>query len=83
MSVPPVLLQQIVYGQELPPQWWSLFHSEALDQLIRSALQQNPTLAAAQSALRQAQENFKAESGAPGLPERQRSARSNSGKSAS
>jgi len=57
------IAQHIVYGKELPAQWWTLFHSEALDQLIRSALQQNPTFAAAQATLRQAKESFNAESG--------------------
>jgi NodT family efflux transporter outer membrane factor (OMF) lipoprotein len=56
--------QHVVYGGELPAQWWTLFHSEALDQLIRTALKQNPTLASAQAALRQAGEIFNAESGA-------------------
>ena len=55
--------QHVVYGQELPAQWWSLFHSETLDQLIRSAFQQNPTFAAAQASLRQARENLNAETG--------------------
>ena len=57
------IAQHIVYGKELPAQWWTLFHSEALDQLIRSALQQNPTYASAQAALRQAKENYSAGSG--------------------
>ena len=57
------IAQHIVYGQELPAQWWSLFHSEALDQLIRGALQQNPTFASARASLRQAKEIFNAETG--------------------
>ena len=60
--------QFIVYGKELPAQWWTLFHSEALDQLIRSALQQNPTFSAAQATLRQAKESFNAESGSRTFP---------------
>ena len=55
--------QHIKYGQDLPAQWWTLFHSEALDQLIRSALKQNPTYAMAEASLRQAKENFTAETG--------------------
>ncbi len=58
------IAQHIVYGSELPAQWWLLFHSDALDQLIRSALKQNPTFASAQASLRQARENYTAESGA-------------------
>jgi NodT family efflux transporter outer membrane factor (OMF) lipoprotein len=49
--------------QDIPAQWWSLFHSIALDQMIQSALQQSPTMASAQAALRQAQESFNAQSG--------------------
>jgi len=50
-------------GQDIPALWWEVFHSEALDQLIRSALAQSPTLASAQAALRQAQESYRADSG--------------------
>jgi outer membrane protein TolC len=50
-------------GAEVPGQWWSLFHSAQLDQLIDEALKANPNLAAAQAALREAQENVSAEQG--------------------
>jgi NodT family efflux transporter outer membrane factor (OMF) lipoprotein len=55
--------QQFAFGQEIPAQWWTLFRSPALDQLIRSALEQNPNMAAAEAVLRQAQENYKAQAG--------------------
>jgi len=55
--------QRFAFGQDIPAQWWSLFHSAALDQMIRGALQQSPNMAAAQAALRQAQENFNVQSG--------------------
>jgi NodT family efflux transporter outer membrane factor (OMF) lipoprotein len=55
--------QRFAFGLDIPAQWWSLFHSAALDQMIRGALQQSPNMAAAQAALRQAQENFNAQSG--------------------
>ncbi|MHB8535653.1 MAG: efflux transporter outer membrane subunit [Sulfuricaulis sp.] len=55
--------QRFAVGQEIPAQWWTLFHSEALDRLIRQALVDSPTLAAAQATLRQAQENLRAEAG--------------------
>ncbi|MHB8622639.1 MAG: efflux transporter outer membrane subunit [Sulfuricaulis sp.] len=55
--------QRFVPGQEIPAQWWMLFHSEALDRLIREALADSPSLAAAQATLRQAQENLRAETG--------------------
>jgi NodT family efflux transporter outer membrane factor (OMF) lipoprotein len=60
--------QHTVYGQALPAQWWTLFHSEQLNQLIQSALQQNPSLNAAEASLRQAKENYNAESGSLKYP---------------
>jgi len=50
--------QQIVAAQDIPAQWWELFHSESLNALIRSSLKNNPDLEAAQAALRIAQENL-------------------------
>ena len=61
-------VQHTNYGQALPAQWWTLFHSAQLDQLIRSALEQNPSLSAAEASLRQAQENYNAESGSLKYP---------------
>jgi NodT family efflux transporter outer membrane factor (OMF) lipoprotein len=55
--------QRFAAGQAIPAQWWTLFRSEALDGLIRQALADSPTLAAAQATLRQAQENLRAEVG--------------------
>jgi NodT family efflux transporter outer membrane factor (OMF) lipoprotein len=52
--------QTFVPEADLPAQWWTLFHSEPLDALVRSALADSPTLAAAQAALRVAQENLAA-----------------------
>ncbi len=60
--------QRLTMGEDIPAQWWALFHSEPLDQLIRSALTQSPTLAAAQATLRQAQANYEADSGRKLLP---------------
>jgi len=55
--------QRFAVAQEIPAQWWTLFHSDALDRLIRQALADSPSLAAAQATLRQAQENLRAEIG--------------------
>ncbi|NGZ86320.1 efflux transporter outer membrane subunit [Duganella sp. SAP-35] len=55
--------QRFAWGEEIPAQWWSVFRSPPLDQLIRAALAQNPTMAAADAALRQAQENYNAQAG--------------------
>jgi NodT family efflux transporter outer membrane factor (OMF) lipoprotein len=56
--------QRFVQGLDIPGQWWTLFHSEALNALIEQALKNNPTLPAAEAALRQAWENFYAGQGA-------------------
>ncbi|MBV8247788.1 MAG: efflux transporter outer membrane subunit [Comamonas sp.] len=60
--------QRLLTGQDIPAQWWSLFHSDALDQLIRAALAQSPNLTAARAALRQAQETLNAQTGALKYP---------------
>jgi NodT family efflux transporter outer membrane factor (OMF) lipoprotein len=56
--------QRFVQGLDIPGQWWTLFHSEALNALIEQALKDNPTLPAAEAALRQAWENVYAAQGA-------------------
>jgi NodT family efflux transporter outer membrane factor (OMF) lipoprotein len=56
--------QRFVQGLDIPGQWWTLFHSEALNTLINEALKNNPTLPAAEAALRQAWENVYAAQGA-------------------
>ncbi len=60
--------QRFVFGKEIPDQWWTLFHSEALDRLIRRALEKSPTLASARAALRQAKENLAAQTGVTLFP---------------
>lgn len=55
--------QRFAFGRDIPAQWWKLFHSEDLDTLIRQALADSPTLAAARAALRQAQESLTAQRG--------------------
>src|SRR5665213_2203222 len=56
--------QHFVHGLDLPGQWWTLFHSKALNSLIDNALVANPDLQAAQAALRVAKENVRAQQGA-------------------
>jgi NodT family efflux transporter outer membrane factor (OMF) lipoprotein len=56
--------QRFISGQDIPGQWWELFHSKALDDLIQRSLQANPTLKAAQAALAVARENVLAQKGA-------------------
>jgi len=55
--------QRFIEDKDIPGQWWALFHSEPLNQLITEALKSNPTLDAAQASLRQAQENAAAQAG--------------------
>jgi NodT family efflux transporter outer membrane factor (OMF) lipoprotein len=55
--------QHFVQGLDIPGQWWTLFHSPALNALVEQAIAANPTLPAAQAALRQAWENVYAEQG--------------------
>ncbi|HTY50292.1 MAG TPA: efflux transporter outer membrane subunit [Steroidobacteraceae bacterium] len=55
--------QRFVPAVDIPAEWWSLFHSEALDHLIEEALRNNPDFAAAQAALRQANEKVYAARG--------------------
>ena len=49
---------------DIPGQWWTLFHSKPLNDLIEQALKANPDLEAAQAALRGAWENVYAQQGA-------------------
>jgi NodT family efflux transporter outer membrane factor (OMF) lipoprotein len=56
--------QRFVHDLDIPADWWTLFRSEALNQLIEEALRSNPDLKAAQAALRQANEKVYAARGA-------------------
>src|SRR5579863_10306897 len=60
--------QRFAPGQDIPAEWWTLFHCEPLDTLIRQALANSPNITSAQAALRQARENFKAQAGGTLLP---------------
>jgi NodT family efflux transporter outer membrane factor (OMF) lipoprotein len=50
-------------GQDIAADWWHLFKSESLNLLVEQALANNPTLPAAQAALRVAHENTAAQRG--------------------
>ena len=60
--------QTLVSGKDIPAEWWKLFQSPALDELVRLALEQSPTLAQARAKLTQAQENFSASRGGTQIP---------------
>jgi NodT family efflux transporter outer membrane factor (OMF) lipoprotein len=53
--------QRFEVGAKISAEWWTLFGSPELDELMRTALGGHPTLAAAQAALRQAEENLNAQ----------------------
>jgi NodT family efflux transporter outer membrane factor (OMF) lipoprotein len=57
-------VQRFVPGEDIPGQWWTLFQSPQLNELIQRAFTHNPTLTAAQAALREANENLAAQRGA-------------------
>lgn len=70
--------QRFEIGRDVPYAWWTRFGSPKLDALVARALRNNPDLAAAQAALRQAQEltaaqrgSFYPNVGAQFVPQRQ------------
>jgi len=64
VSPPGAMGTQLESGADIPAQWWEVFHSAALDDLVAQALKNNPTIDAANAALRAAREQVKAEQGA-------------------
>jgi NodT family efflux transporter outer membrane factor (OMF) lipoprotein len=60
--------QRLILGQDIPERWWSLFRCEALDDMIRVALKESPTIASAEASLREAEESLRAQYGAGRFP---------------
>src|SRR5579863_4750905 len=56
--------QHLLEGSDIPGEWWTLFHSKPLNDLIERSLKVNPNLKAAQAALLVARENVLAQRGA-------------------
>ena len=56
--------QRFVSGVDVPAQWWTTFANDELSRRITQALAHSPSVASAQAALRQAQENANATRGA-------------------
>jgi NodT family efflux transporter outer membrane factor (OMF) lipoprotein len=56
--------QQFIDGHDIPGEWWTLFHSKPLNDLIERSLNANPDLKAARAALLVTQENVLAQRGA-------------------
>src|ERR1700729_3803079 len=56
--------QSLTSDRDIPGDWWALFHSPQITELVTRALKANPDVAAAQATLRQAKETMRAEQGA-------------------
>jgi NodT family efflux transporter outer membrane factor (OMF) lipoprotein len=56
--------QQFLQARDIPGEWWTLFHSKPLNDLIERSLKTNPDLKSAQAALLVATENTLAQRGA-------------------
>lgn len=61
-------IQHFNSSAEPPAQWWTLFHSPELNDMVNEALQNSPTLAQATARLKQAQEELSARTGATKYP---------------
>src|SRR5260221_7296196 len=55
--------QRFLSGEDIPGEWWTLFHSKALSDLIELSLSNNPSIKAAQAALKVARETVLAQKG--------------------
>jgi NodT family efflux transporter outer membrane factor (OMF) lipoprotein len=55
--------QRFIESQDIPGEWWTLFHSKPLNDLIERSLKANPNIKAAQAALLVARENTLAQRG--------------------
>jgi NodT family efflux transporter outer membrane factor (OMF) lipoprotein len=62
-GVPGGDVQRFLADADVPRNWWTLFGSRELDDLVATALRANPNVTAAQAALRQARENTAAQRG--------------------
>jgi NodT family efflux transporter outer membrane factor (OMF) lipoprotein len=56
--------QQLQQGAEVPADWWTAFHSSALNEAVEQALAHNQTLLAARASVQQAQALVEARTGA-------------------
>jgi outer membrane protein TolC len=58
-------VQDVSPGAELAGEWWQLFHSAQLDEVVRASIAASPTLVAANATLAQAREEVTEARGAP------------------
>lgn len=61
--------QHYMMGKNIPAEWWRLFHSKEINALIEQGIQNSPNLAAAEAALRVAQETLNAQIGTSLYPQ--------------
>ncbi|MEO6799822.1 MAG: efflux transporter outer membrane subunit [Rhodanobacter sp.] len=59
--------QRFLHGRDVPARWWTTFDNAELTRRVDAALRHSPSIASAQAALRQAQENARA-AGAMSFP---------------
>ncbi len=55
--------QAFAVGEDIPAEYWALFHSPALNALVARSLKDNPNIDAARAAIRVAQANIYAQAG--------------------
>ncbi len=60
--------QHFYPGKDIPKEWWQLFQSKTLNCLIETGIANNPSIHAAQAAMRVAQENLRAQIGSAFYP---------------
>jgi NodT family efflux transporter outer membrane factor (OMF) lipoprotein len=63
-NIPGGEAQRFAEGRDIPGEWWNLFHSKPLDDLIERSLTNSPDIKSAQAALTVARENVLAGKGA-------------------
>jgi NodT family efflux transporter outer membrane factor (OMF) lipoprotein len=60
--------QTFVADRDIPADWWTIFHSTPLNELVVQSLHDSPTVESAEAVLRSAQENYLSEFGSLLLP---------------
>lgn len=55
--------QVFVYKRDIPDEWWHLYHSQPLNEMLTLGINNNPDLAAAVATLKQARETLNAQIG--------------------
>ena len=56
--------ERLVVAKEIPQRWWEVFHNRNLNKLVEASIEHNPSLQAAEAAIRIAYYNAEAQKGA-------------------